>query len=173
MQDVAKAKVPVMFIIDEAYAVMKGGFPIIDDNYAQAREFGIKFWFLYQDLAQATMLYGEQGFETFINNAGVFQSFATQDLLTSEYVSRRTGTNTEYEYSTSGSRTFGPQASISSGASLKQTPRPLMLPQEIREMDDGMTVAFSHKWKGTALSYLPYPTELPHMRDIMRLDPAD
>lgn len=38
---------------------------------------------------------------------------------------------------------------------------PLMLPQDIRNMDDGYTVLFSHRIKGTARAYLPYPEPTP------------
>ena len=143
LQDVKRAKVPVMFIFDEAYALLKGGFKIVETLYAQVREFGVKFWFLYQDMAQMLMLYGQHGFETYISNAGVLQFFAPQDNVTAEYASKRTGHDTKYALSGSGSRSWGNGGvNVSSSASVSQIDRALMLPQELREMDDGQTVAF-------------------------------
>ena len=43
-----------------------------------------------------------------------------------------------------------------------------MLPQDLRNMDDGFSVLFSHRAKGTVRSYIPYPTELPHLRGGLR-----
>jgi hypothetical protein len=56
-----------------------------------------------------------------------------------------------------------------------------MLPQDIRNMDDGYTVLFSHRLvtasgrtmgKGTARAYLPFHTQIPSMKAICALDPA-
>jgi hypothetical protein len=46
------------------------------------------------------------------------------------------------------------------------------LRQRDRNMDDGFSVLFSHRTKGTVRSYIPYPTELPHLREICALDPS-
>jgi hypothetical protein len=48
----------------------------------------------------------------------------------------------------------------------------LMLPQDLRNMDDGFSVLFSHRTKGTVRSYIPYPTELRHLQEICALDPS-
>jgi hypothetical protein len=47
---------------------------------------------------------------------------------------------------------------------------PLMLPQDIRNMDDGYSVLFSHRIKGTARAYLPFPTEMRSLKAICALD---
>jgi len=174
MKDTARAKVPVLLMLDEFFALAEGdGLPIISRNMAMMRGYGIKLWTVLQDLGQAYRLYGDQGFESFIGNAGVLQSFAPQDVITAEYLSKRTGQTTRTAVSASGSVTYGGhQASIQRGSSLAQIPLPLMLPQDLRELADGDSVVFSHKVPGTILSHLPFPTELASCRDIMKLDPA-
>lgn len=172
LRDVRPAKVPVMFIFDEAFALLQGGFKIVETLFAQVREFGVKFWFLFQDLAQMIMLYGQPDFETYIANAGVIQAFAPQDNVTADWISQRTGHDTKYALSVNGSRSWGSRdVSISTSSGVSQIDRALMLPQELREMPDGDTVVFSHQWKGTVLSHLPWPGDLPWMRDIMKLTP--
>ena len=42
-------------------------------------------------------------------------------------------------------------------ASIAQAGVPLMLPQDLRNMDDGFSELFSHRTKGTMRSYIPYP----------------
>lgn len=49
---------------------------------------------------------------------------------------------------------------------------PLILSHDLRNMDHGFSVLFSHRTKGTVHSYIPYPTELPHLREICALDPS-
>jgi hypothetical protein len=66
----------------------------------------------------------------------------------------------------------GAPPSYSTSANRSPIPMPLMLPQDIRNMDDGYTVLFSHHIKGTARAYLPFPTEIPGMEAICALDPA-
>jgi hypothetical protein len=66
----------------------------------------------------------------------------------------------------------GASPSLSSSANRGPIPMPLMLPQDIRNMDDGYTVLFSHHIKGTARAYLPFPTQIPGMEKICALDPA-
>ena len=66
----------------------------------------------------------------------------------------------------------GAPPSLGSSANVGPIPMPLMLPQDIRNMDDGYTVLFSHKIKGTARAFCPYPTQIPGMEAICALDPA-
>jgi type IV secretion system protein VirD4 len=177
MKDTRKAKCPVLFMLDEFFAIAEGdGLPVIRRNMAMLRGYGVKLWTVLQDLGQAEQLYGDKGFESFIGNAGVLQSFAPQDVITSEYLSKRTGQTTRQIFS--GSRARSSQPGAPSGAqftetlSLGQIPLPLMLPQDLRNLDDGEAVLFSHKLKGTAKTRLPYPTELRHLKEICALDPS-
>ena len=131
----------------------------------------MKLWAVFQDLSQAHAIYKER-WESFLGNAGVLQAFAPQDVATADYLSKRTGQSTRAVLSHGISRQAGTNAPGGDNISLSQTGVPLMLPQDLRNMDDGFSVLFSHRTKGTVRSYLPYPTELPHLHEICRLDPA-
>ncbi len=169
MQDTRKSKTPVLFMLDE-FAQL-GHLPVIENNIALMRGYGVKLWAVFQDLSQAHAIY-EKRWESFLGNAGVLQSFAPQDVVTAEYLSKRTGQTTRAVLSYGLNREPGNDAPGSANVNLSQTGVPLMLPQDLRNMDDGYSVLLSHKAKGTVRSYMPYPTELPHMRDICRLDPS-
>jgi type IV secretion system protein VirD4 len=175
LRDTTKA-VPVLLIIDEAYKIFKGGFPVVEDNMPLFREFGIKLWSLFQDMAQMQMLWGNPGFETFLGNAGIVQCFAPQDVVTAEHISKLTGQTTRQIISKSHAvemplgMPYSP--SMSSTTNVGQIPLPLMLPQDLRNMDEGHTVLFSNKLKGVARVFCPWPGELEHMQGIMALDPS-
>jgi type IV secretion system protein VirD4 len=108
--------------------------------------------------------------ESFLGNAGVLNSFAPQDLVTANYLSQRTGQTTKTVKAIGESRSLGQGGSESMNFS--QIQMPLMLPQDLRNMDDGYNVLFSHLIKGTGRSYLPYPSSLPRMQSICALDPS-
>lgn len=95
-----------------------------------------------------------------------------QDVVTAEYLSKRTGQSTRAVLSYGLNRQAGTNAPAGESTSISQAGVPLMLPQDLRNMDNGFSVLFSHRTKGTVRSYFPYPTELPHLRDICKLDPA-
>jgi type IV secretion system protein VirD4 len=177
MKDTRRSNAPVLFMLDEYYAIAEGdGFPVIARNMAMFRGYGVKLWTVWQDLAQAERLY-EKGFESFLSNAGVVQAFAPQDITTAEYISKRTGQTTRQFLTHNQSRQPNPAMPggmfISSGSNENLIPMPLMLPQDVRNMDDGFSVLFSHKEKGTVRSYAPWPGDLKHLREIMARDPAN
>jgi type IV secretion system protein VirD4 len=169
MKDTRKAKVPVLFMLDE-FAQL-GHLGVIENNLAMMRGYGIKLWAIFQDLSQAKAIYGER-WESFIGNAGVLNSFAPQDLVTADYLSKRTGQTTITVRAMGESRSLGQSGSES--LNFSQIQMPLMLPQDLRGMDDGYNVIFSHLFrKEMGRSYLPYPTELPRMKNICALDPSN
>jgi type IV secretory pathway TraG/TraD family ATPase VirD4 len=102
----------------------------------------------------------------------VVQAFAPQDVVTADYLSKRTGQSTKAVLSYGINRQPGGGAPGGESTSIAQAGVPLMLPQDLRNMDDGFSVLFSHRTKGTVRSYIPYPTQLPELRDICRLDPS-
>ena len=83
MIEAKHGKVPVCLLCDE-FAALAGssmgagaessgdGFPAISANMAVFRQYGVKLYSIWQDLAQARRIYGD-GFETFLANAGVFR----------------------------------------------------------------------------------------------------
>jgi type IV secretion system protein VirD4 len=169
MLDTSRPKVPVLFMLDE-FAQL-GHLPVIENNLALMRGYGVKLWAVFQDLSQAQAIYKER-WESFLGNAGVLQSFAPQDVVTAEYVSKRTGMSTRAVLSYGLNREAGSSAPGGDNTSISQAAMPLMLAQDLRNMDDGFSVLFSHRTKGTVRSYIPYPTELPHLREICALDPS-
>jgi type IV secretion system protein VirD4 len=183
MRDTRRARIPVLFALDE-YAALAGGsgvgdngdgFPAIYRNMPMFRGYGIKLWTVWQDLAQMQKIYGD-AFETFLGNAGVLQCFAPQDVVTAEYISKRTGQRTVVL--PSHGETLSPNPVMPGGMQWSEShninyiPMPLMLPHDVRNMDDGFSLVFSHKVKGPVRIYAPYPTELPHLRGVMALDPS-
>ena len=169
MKDTRKAKVPVLLMLDEYPAIADGGFPVIEKNMAMFRGYGIKLMTVFQDLAQARRLYGE-GWESFAANCGVLQAFAPQDLVTAKYLSERTGlaAMTVGGQGESLSLVPGKGATKSDSSSFSEQGLPLMLPQALRNMDDGFSVIFSHKIKGVLRSYFPY--RLQGLEEVYRRD---
>jgi len=186
MVDARKAKVPTLLAFDE-YAAMAGstgygaddsadGFPIVARNMPMMAGYSIKLWTFWQDLAQAEKIYGK-GFESFLGNAGIVQLFAPQDIATAEYASKRSGQTSRQFLTHNQSLQPNPAmpggTSMSFGTSQNVVPMPLMLPQDVRNMEPGYSIIFTHLEKGIVRSYVPYPTELRFMRAICALDPAN
>jgi type IV secretion system protein VirD4 len=167
MKDTRKSQVPVLLMLDE-FAQL-GHLAVIENMLAVMRGYGVKLWAVFQDLSQAK-IYGER-WESYIANAGVLNSFAPQDTFTAEHLARIAGQTTKTVKSISESRTLGQSGSESLNYSQIQVP--VILPQELRNMDDGYNIIFSHLFKGPGRSYLPYPTELPNMKAICALDPSN
>jgi type IV secretion system protein VirD4 len=178
MRDTRRSRVPVLFMLDEYFALAEGdGFPVIQRNMALFRGYGIKLLTVWQDLAQAKALYGPEGFESFLGNAGVVQTFAPQDVVTAEYFSQRSGQTTR-EIVTTG-RALNPSPLAPGGAQMSQNtnvgliPIAPLLPQEIRNLDDGYSIVFSHMAKGPVRCFTSWPGDVPHLREIMRRDPSN
>lgn len=174
MRDTRDIKVPTLLAIDEYPAFARdGGFPLIERNLPMMREYGLMPWILAQGLPQIQRCH-PQDWETIMGNAGICQYFAPQELTTSKWVSEICGqaTATQISASQQHQKTAGQPASKSESVSVSQIPIPLMLPQDIRAMHEGFTLVTSYKVEGPFFSYLPYPTELKHMKHIMALDPS-
>lgn len=177
-------KVPVLFMLDEFAALAGGtgsqeagdGFPAISNNMALFRGYGIKLWTVWQDLAQAKKIYGDPGYETFISNAGVLQSFAPLDVTTADYLSRRSGQTTVAYEGSSETRNLQPGTvggvarSATSQTNIIQ--RPPLLPQDVWNMPEGHTVIYSQNSTGFVRSFFPDPRTLSHLREACALDPA-
>ncbi len=171
LKDTRRSKVPVLLVLDEYPALAAGGFPIIEKNMAMFRGFGIKLWTVWQDLGQAVKLYGK-GWESFVANAGVLQSFAPQDVITAEHLSKLMPLTVMTAEQQSRSFDGGDGKSHPSKHSLNVSEQgmPLMLPQHLRNMDDGFSVLFTHKTKGPVRSFFPYKVQ--GLDEIYRLDPS-
>lgn len=80
--------VPVLACLDE-FPVL-GHMQQIENAAGQIASFGVKLWVILQDWGQGKALYKDR-WETFAGNAGIMQFFGNNDLLTTEYVSKRLG----------------------------------------------------------------------------------
>ena len=158
LRSVDDGTVPVLFMLDE-FAQM-GRMPVIENNIALLRGYGVKLWPVLQDLAQAQDLY-EKRWESFIGNAGVVQSFAPQDVTTRDYLSKLSGQRLYWLKTggTSDSMNMGHQHSHSTGQSesVQYMPGPVYWPQGLGAMDLGQAVLFS---RGRSVrTWLPDPEQ--------------
>lgn len=172
LKDTRRSKVPVLLVLDEYPALAAGGFAIIEKNMAMFRGFGIKLWTVWQDLGQAENLYGK-GWESFVANAGVLQSFAPQDVVTAEHLSKLmplTVMRAEQQSRSFDESPDGKPATAKHSLNTSEQAMPVMLPQHLRNMDDGFSVLFSHKLKGPARTFFPYKVQ--GLDDLYRLDPS-
>ena len=131
------------------------------------REYGVKLWPIFQDLAQAQDLY-EKRWESFIGNAGVLQTFAPQDATTRDYLSKLSGQRLYWlkTVGTNTGQTVGPQASMSTGLNegWSNMQGPIYWPQGLAAMKKGQAVLFS---QGRApRSWMPDPVAMPDVRTM-------
>ncbi len=172
LKDTRRATVPVLLVLDEYPALAAGGFAIIEKNMAMFRGFGIKLWTVWQDLAQAENLYGK-GWESFVANAGVLQSFAPQDVVTAEHLSKLmplTVMTAESQNRSLDDSAEGKPAAEKRSLNTSEQGMPLMLPQHLRNMDDGFSILFSHKLKGPARAFFPY--KVAGLDEVYQRDPS-
>lgn len=166
MRSTRPASAPVLFMLDE-FAQL-GHLPVIEDNLAMMREYGVKLWPLFQDLSQAQSIYKTR-WESFVGNAGVLQSFAPQDMTTRKYLSELSGQRLYWleTSSHSTSANSGPQLASTSGmqSGWQNMPGPVYWPQGLAAMRDGQAILFS---RGRApRAWLPDPSEIPSMQAIL------
>jgi type IV secretion system protein VirD4 len=166
LRTVKRSKVPVLMMLDE-FAQL-GHMPVIENNLGMMREYGIKLWPVFQDLAQAQDLYRTR-WESFVGNAGVLQTFAPQDSTTREYLSKLSGHRLYWLKvgGTSTSQNTGPQSTHSSGSneSWQNMQGPVYWPHNLAAMTEGQAVLFSN---GRApRSWLPDPTEIPEVQAML------
>jgi type IV secretion system protein VirD4 len=123
----------VAFIVDEFPAL--GTMQILLNDYAVAAGYGVQFHLVCQNFSQLQERY-DKAWDTFVSSAGILQAFATQDNFTAEYISKMLGVKTIEVTSESGGRSSSSSGgSFSSGWSTSATQRPLLLPDEIRTLE--------------------------------------
>jgi type IV secretion system protein VirD4 len=83
-----KPAAPVLVCLDE-FPVL-GYMSQLEDAAGQIASFDVKLWVMLQDWGQGKALYKER-WETFAGNSGILQFFGNNDLITTEYISRRLG----------------------------------------------------------------------------------
>ena len=90
---------------------------VIENAVAQAAGFGVKFFFVVQNLPQLKREY-EDSWETFVSNSGLKCSFQIDDHFTRDYLSRLLGEQEVRRGSKSGSQSRSDSVSNTVGSSL-------------------------------------------------------
>ena len=127
----------VLFLLDE-FAQL-GPMAPVRRAVSLMAGYGVQVWTFLQDLGQLKQTYPKD-WETFVANTDVVQAFGTTDQFTAEYLSKMAGTRTVFSHgATMGkSRSRGKSRSSgrSEGASTSEHGRPLVMPDELRLMDE-------------------------------------
>jgi type IV secretion system protein VirD4 len=84
LRSVEPAPVPVLFMLDEAAAL--GRLPVLENNIAQFRGFGIKAWSIWQHVKQIEKIYGRAWYD-FMSTAEAKVTFTSDDVDTRKFFS--------------------------------------------------------------------------------------
>ena len=115
--------IPTLFNLDEF--PLLGTFKEIEKNAGFIRGYNCKLVFTIQNIGQVKQHYAKN-WETFLGNAGAIIGFATNDLETEEYLSKRTGKIRAWETSysvNSGASQNGINGGVSDGKTTSQAQR--------------------------------------------------
>jgi type IV secretion system protein VirD4 len=125
-----KPKQPIIFILDELAAL--GRLSMVEQAFGLMAGFGMQLWGVVQDTSQLKRIY-DDGWETFIGNAGVIQYFGSRDHRTAEYFSKLCGVTTVEKVSLSNSITQLVKGDASSSTSTTRdvVQRQLAYPDEL------------------------------------------
>jgi len=129
----SKPDFPVLFLLEE-FPVL-GHMRSIETAVGQIAGFGVKLWFIIQDIPQLQKHY-PHSWETFVGNSGVVQCFGMNDNTTLEYVSKRLGTTSIVMVSETGvsMTTIG---TGNTGKSWSVSETTLMTPEEVSRFFSG------------------------------------
>ena len=109
---------PTLFLLDE-FAGLKR-MEVIENAVAQAAGFGVKFFFVVQNLPQLKREY-EDNWESFVSNSGLKVLFQIDDHFTRDYLSRLLGEQEVRRGSKSGSQSRSDSVSNTIGKSFTDT----------------------------------------------------
>jgi type IV secretion system protein VirD4 len=153
--------VPVLMLMDEFFQL--GSLKAIQNAMGMCAGFGVQLWPILQDLSQLSGLY-PQTWETFLSNAGVRMFFGPRDEKTSMYLSGQCGQSERRVISRSisyqdeaeqeaqlrkhGRGNQGAMNVPSINLSFGSVSRQLLLPHEVRELDDDEMLLFIEGVKG-------------------------
>jgi type IV secretion system protein VirD4 len=128
---------PILFLLDEMPAL--GRLTMIEQAYGLMAGFGVQIWGIAQDASQLRRLY-EDGWETFISNAGCISYYGSRDVMTAEYFSKLAGVTTINSFSRSiahaVSSALGSGTSTTSSTSVAEGQRNLAYPDELMRLAD-------------------------------------
>jgi type IV secretion system protein VirD4 len=122
-----KPALPVLACLDE-FPVL-GHMEQLETAAGQIASFGVKLWVILQDWGQGKALYKDR-WETFAGNAGILQFFGNNDLLTTEYISKRLG-RTPVMVSRDGEISAEQRAAGLTGRSESNEQHDLLTPDEV------------------------------------------
>ena len=109
---------PTLFLLDE-FAGLKR-MEAIEHAAAQAAGFGVKFFFVVQNLTQLKEAY-KDSWETFLGNSGVKLFFQIEDDFTRSYLTRQLGEQEVRRATRSGSQSQSSSRSFTEGKSLSSS----------------------------------------------------
>jgi type IV secretion system protein VirD4 len=138
---------PILFLLDEFAAL--GHLSTIENAMGLMAGYGVQLWPILQDLNQLEALYGRRA-GSFISNAGVLQTFGTNDFKTAQWISDMLGDITvdkqhpwQHELQMAGmdvadmSQHLGP-----SYGGQEYVARKLMTADEVRVLHDQLMIVF-------------------------------
>ncbi len=109
---------PTLFLLDEFAGLQR--MEAVEHAAAQAAGFGVKFFFVLQNLPQLKEIYGDS-WETFIGNAGLRLFFQIDDNFTRSYLAQQLGEREVVRQSRSGSQSDSTSATTTEGRSTSVT----------------------------------------------------
>ncbi|HEX8431832.1 MAG TPA: type IV secretory system conjugative DNA transfer family protein [Longimicrobium sp.] len=126
----------ILVLLDEFTQLKRLG--PVEEAFRLMRGFGVQFWLFLQDLSSFEEVYPKV-WKSYVANAGVLQTFGTNDVDTAEYLSKRIGETTVFVESDNRSHgiSHGKMDNVQegSGQTTAEKGRRLMLPDEILRMD--------------------------------------
>lgn len=122
---------PVLFLLDEAT-----NFRIenLSNSLTGLREFGIRVWFVIQELEEYARVYGREALETLLSQTEVKQIFGASGTKTSELISRMLGEQTVKSVNFN----FGRTLDEPTVRSVSEHARRILTPDEVRQFADAI-----------------------------------
>jgi TPR repeat protein/type IV secretory pathway TraG/TraD family ATPase VirD4 len=109
---------PTLFLLDEFAGLQR--METVENAAAQAAGFGVKFFFVLQNLPQLKEIYNDS-WETFLGNSGLRLFFQIDDNFTRAYLAQQLGEREVVRQSRSGSRSDTTSSSTTDGRSSSNT----------------------------------------------------
>lgn len=119
----------LLLILDEFPAI--GKIPYVKESSGYIAGYKLQLLTIYQNVSQLNEIYGMQGRKTLLANHSCKIVFAPNEQDDAEYFSNEIAYTTTHSVSESRNHGRGP---TSHGESASQAKRPLMLPQELKQM---------------------------------------
>ncbi len=125
----------VLLLMDEFTSLQR--MQQFEDSIAFLASYGVRLMTIIQSPSQVESYYGKAGMRTFFANSKIRVAYAANDYETAEMISQLLGTKTIIRRSKSVSRPIGltGSSSGSTSASESEVARPLLLPQELLQLN--------------------------------------